>query len=401
MHQQTIKITPSTFWVGANDRETDLFEGLWSLPRGIAYNSYLILGEKTVLIDTVKASFMGEFLVKVQTLLAGRPLDYLIINHMEPDHSGSISILRHLYPNMQLVGNIKTIDMAKAFYDITSGIVEVKEGSTLDLGDRQLQFAMIPMVHWPESMITYDTTEKVLFSNDAFGGFSALEGGIFDDEVDMSYYESEILRYFANIVGRYSSATQKAIEKVRALDLKVICPSHGPILRSKPMDVVNLYDKWSKHETEEGVVIVYGSMYGNTKKMTDTIARTLAEEGIQKIIIHDASRSSLSFMVRDIWRFKALVLGSCTYNTELYPSMASLCRTLTNKMMKNRLLGLCGSYSWSRGALAELQAFASRGEWELIEPSIECKSSPNEEDRAQCVVLAQNLAKAMRKDSAL
>ena len=399
MHKM-ISITPSIYWVGMNDRETDLFEGLWALPRGVAYNAYVIKGQKTALIDTVKSCFMGEYLDKIETVLQGAPIDYLIINHMEPDHSGSISLLRKIHPNVKLVGNAKTIDMIKAFYGISENLIEVKEGDTLDLGDHKLLFAMIPMVHWPESMVTYDTTEKVLFSNDAFGGFTALEGGIFDDEVDMAYYESEILRYYANIVGRYSSSTQKAIAKVRTLDLKTICPSHGPILRSNPWQVVNLYDKWSRHETEEGVVVAYGSMYGNTKKMTDAIARTLSEEGIRKIIIHDVSRSSLSFMVRDIWRFRGLILGSCTYNTELFPPMGNLCRTLTNKMMKNRLLGLCGSYSWSRGALAELQAFAAKGEWELLEPSIESKSYPTDEDLDQCVALGKNMAEALKRTNA-
>lgn len=397
--QKIISVTPSIYWVGMNDRETDLFEGLWSLPDGVAYNAYVVKGEKTALIDTVKSSFMGEYLGKVEAILEGSPIDYLIVNHMEPDHSGSISLLRKIYPNIKLVGNAKTIDMIKAFYGIDENLLIVKEGDVLDLGGHTLLFSMIPMVHWPESMVTYDTTEKVLFSNDAFGGFTALEGGIFDDEVDMEYYESEILRYYANIVGRYSSSTQKAIAKVRTLDLKTICPSHGPILRSNPWQVVNLYDKWSRHETEEGVVVAYGSMYGNTKKMTDAIARTLSEQGIRKIIIHDVSRSSLSFMVRDIWRFRGLILGSCTYNTELFPPMGNLCRTLTNKMMKNRLLGLCGSYSWSRGALAELQAFAAKGEWDLLEPSIESRSNPTFEDIEQCVELGKSMAEALRRTS--
>lgn len=395
--RKIISITPSIYWVGMNDRETDLFEGLWSLPHGVAYNAYVVKGQKTALIDTVKSSFMGEYLDKVEAILQGEPIDYLIVNHMEPDHSGSISLLRKIHPNIKLVGNAKTIDMIKAFYGIDENLIEVKEGDTLDLGGHKLLFSMIPMVHWPESMVTYDITEKILFSNDAFGGFTALEGGIFDDEVDMEYYESEILRYYANIVGRYSSSTQKAITKVRSLDLKTICPSHGPILRSNPWQVVNLYDKWSRHETEEGVVVAYGSMYGNTKKMTDAIARTLSEQGIRKIIIHDVGRSSLSFMVRDIWRFRGLILGSCTYNTELFPPMGNLCRTLTNKMMKNRLLGLCGSYSWSRGALAELQAFSAKGEWELLEPSIESKSNPTCEDLEQCVELGKNMAEALRR----
>lgn len=398
--QKAIKITDSIYWIGGNDRETDLFEGLWTLPRGVAYNAYLINDSKTAIIDSIKSANFTDYIERLNSVVPpGRQIDYLVVNHMEPDHSGSIRMLKQLYPGMKIIGNKKTIELVNAFYKISDGFIEVKEGDVIDLGRSKLRFAMIPMVHWPESMVAYEMTDKVLFSTDAFGGFSALEGGIFDDELDMSHYESETLRYFANIVGRYSAPTQKAIAKVRALDFKIICPAHGPILRSNPKHVVDLYDKWSRHETEEGVVVVYGSMYGNTKFMTDAIARSISESGIQNVIVHDVSRSNVSFMVRDIWRYRGLVLGSCTYNTELYPPMAHLCRTLSNKMMKNRILGICGSYSWSKGALAELQMFADNGgDWELIEPSVEVKSCPTEEDLEQCRLLGKNVAEAVKKN---
>lgn len=398
MMQQAIKVTDSIYWIGGNDRETDLFEGLWEIPRGVSYNAYFINDEKCALVDTIKADKIAAYLDRLVSIMPkGRTIDYLIVNHMEPDHSGSIAILRKLYPNMKIVGNKKTIEMIGAFYGITDGMVEVKEGGTLDLGTHKLVFATIPMVHWPESMVAYDATEKVLFSTDAFGGFCALEGGIFDDELDMPQYESETLRYFANIVGRFSAPTQKAIAKVRGLDINIICPAHGPILRSNPKHVVDLYDKWSRQETDEGIVIVYGSMYGNTKFMTDTIARAASEAGIKDIIIHDASRSGLSYMVRDIWKYRGLVIGSCTYNTELYPPVASLCRSLKNKMMKGRCLGICGSYSWSKGALTELQQFAAKGgSWKLVEPSFEVKSSPTEADLKLCCALGKNMAEAVK-----
>ena len=396
--QKAIKVTDSIYWIGGNDRETDLFEGLWSLPRGVAYNAYLINDEKTALIDTIKSANLSDYIERLTSIIpAGKQIDYLVVDHMEPDHSGSIRMLRQLYPNMKIVGNKKTIEMLGAFYDIADGMVEVKEGDVLDLGYHKLTFALIPMVHWPESMVSYDVTEKVLFSTDAFGGFSALEGGIFDDELDMAHYESETLRYFANIVGRYAAPTQKAIAKVRGLDLKTICPAHGPIYRTNPWHIVDLYDKWSRHDTEEGVVVVYGSMYGNTKFMTDAIARSLSENGIKNVIVHDASRSNISFMIRDIWNYRGLVIGSCTYNTELYPPVAHLCRTLANKMMKGRVLGICGSYSWSKGALAELQLFAERNSgWELVEPSVEVKSCPTEDDLEQCRLLGANVAQAVK-----
>ena len=398
MIQQAIKVTDSIYWIGGNDRETDLFEGLWELPRGVAYNAYFINDEKCAIIDTIKADKLSAYMERLVSIMPeGRSIDYLVVNHMEPDHSGSISILRKLYPEMKIVGNKKTIEMIGAFYSITEGMIEVKEGDVLDLGRHKLTFAMIPMVHWPESMVAYETTEKVLFSTDAFGGFCALEGGIFDDELDMGLYEDETLRYFANIVGRYSGPAQKAIAKVRALDLKVICPAHGPIHRSNPQHIVDLYDKWSSHQTDEGIVVVYGSMYGNTKFMTDTIARAACEAGVKEVIVHDVSRSNLSYIVRDIWKYRGLVLGSCTYNTELYPPMATLCRALKNKMMKNRVLGICGSYSWSKGALAELQVFAEQGgDWKLVEPNIEVKSSPSAADLELCRLLGKNMAEAVK-----
>ena len=397
--QKAINVTKDIYWIGGNDRETDLFEGLWTLPCGVAYNAYLINDEKTAIIDTIKSNSLSDYIERLSSIIPdSKQIDYLIVNHMEPDHSGSIRMLRHLYPEMKIVGNKKTIDMLNAFYGITENLIEVKEGDILDLGTHRLTFAMIPMVHWPESMVTYDMTEKVLFSTDAFGGFSALEGGIFDDELNMAHYEDETLRYFANIVGRYSAPTQKAIAKVRSLDLKIICPSHGPIHRTNPWHIVDMYDKWSKHETEEGIVIVYGSMYGNTKFMTDAIARAACERGVQNVIVHDASRSNISFIVRDIWRYRGLIIGSCTYNTELYPPVAHLCRTLSNKMMKNRVLGICGSYSWSKGALAELQVFAERGgDWELVEPAVEVKSCPTEADLEMCRLLGRNVADAVMK----
>lgn len=400
--QTAIAVTDSIYWIGGNDRETDLFEGLWALPCGVAYNAYLICDEKVALIDSIKSSNFSDYTDRLTSVMGDdKKIDYLIVDHMEPDHSGSIRMLKQIYPGMKLVGNKKTLEMLEAFYGITTDTIEVKEGDVLDLGKHKLTFAMIPMVHWPESMVTYDMTEKVLFSTDAFGGFSALEGGIFDDELETDYFESETLRYFANIVGRYAAPTQKAIQKVRGLDVKIICPAHGPIYRSNPGHIVDLYDKWSRHITDEGVVVVYGSMYGNTKLMSDAVARSLAENGIQDVVVHDASRSNMSFIVRDIWKYSGLVLCSCTYNTELYPPMAQLCRMLKNKMMKNRVLGISGSYSWSKGALAELQLFAEQGgEWQLVGPAVEAKSCPTKEDLEQCRELGRNMAAAVKAKAA-
>ncbi|HOY26941.1 MAG TPA: FprA family A-type flavoprotein [Mesotoga sp.] len=392
-----IKITDGIHWIGVNDFETHLFEALWPLPKGVSYNAYMIVDEKVVLIDTVKGPYFSTYLDKVKSLLpAGKTVDYLVVNHMEPDHSGSIKVLREAFPEVKIIGNQKTADMLGAFYGLTDNLVVVRDGEELSLGEKRLVFYMTPMVHWPETMMTYEKTTGVIFSGDAFGGFGALNGGIFDDEVDVDYYKDEVLRYFSNIVGRYSAMVQKAFDKLKGVDIKIICATHGPVWRSDPAHIINLYDRWSKQQTEEGVVLVYGSMYGNTQKMMEAVATGLVKGGVEKIRVHNSSTSHLSFIIRDIWRFKGLVLGSCTYNMELFPPMKQLVSAIENRMMVNRNIGVFGSYTWSGGALKELQEFAGKSKCEQVGPVIEAKSSPTAEDIDRCVELGMNMAKAVK-----
>jgi flavorubredoxin len=380
-----------------NDFETHLFEALWPLPKGVSYNAYMIVDEKVVLIDTVKGPYFSTYLDKLKSLLpVGKTVDYLVVNHMEPDHSGSIKVLREAFPEVKIIGNQKTADMLGAFYGLTDNLVVVRDGEELSLGEKRLVFYMTPMVHWPETMMTYEKSTGVIFSGDAFGGFGALNGGIFDDEVDVDYYEDEVLRYFSNIVGRYSAMVQKAFEKLKGVDIKIICTTHGPVWRNDPAHIINLYDRWSKQQTEEGVVLVYGSMYGNTQKMMEAVAAGLVKGGVEKIRVHNISTSHLSFIIRDIWRFKGLVLGSCTYNMELFPPMKQLVNAIENRMMVNRKIGIFGSYTWSGGALKELQEFAGKSKCERVGPVIEAKSSPTAEDIDRCVELGMNMAKAVK-----
>lgn len=394
-----VEVTPSVFWIGENDRETDKFEGLWDLPHGVAYNSYFIDDKKTVLIDTVKNSYMDDYLFRLRQLLGERQLDYVIVNHMEPDHSGSLELLRRLYPEVKFVGNAKTLELLKNFYNVSGGLIEVKEGEVLDTGSHKLTFAFAPMVHWPESMVTYDSTEKLLFSNDIFGGFGAIEGGIFDDETNFDWAITEMMRYYVNIVGRFAAPATKALQKVRGLDLKLICPSHGPIWRTDPNYVISLYEKWSRQETEEGVVVVYGSMYGNTKTASDAIARSLSESGVRKVLVYDISRSNMSYITTNIWKYSGLILSCCTYNMELYPPMAALLRLLENKNMKGRHIGLCGTYSWASAALKEMSGFVdrSKGGWNLLDPRIEIKSHPTSDDLELCCQLGRSMAEAVKQ----
>lgn len=391
-----VPVTDSIFWIGANDHETDLFEAIWPLPFGISYNSYIVMDEKVALIDTVNKNFIPDHIKKIKKILTGgKKIDYLVINHMEPDHSGAVKTLLELFPDMQIVGNAKTADLLKHFYNIEENVKLIKDGDVLDLGKHKLKFFITPMVHWPETMMTYETTSKILFSGDVFGGFGALPGGIFDDEVDMPSVEEETRRYFSNIIGKFSSMVQKALVKLENLDINIIASTHGPVFRTDPGRIVKLYDKWSRHQTETGAVIVYGSMYGNTEKMADAIGRSLAKEKIHNIKLFNISRTHISFIINEIWRYKALILGSSTYNTKLFPLMDSFLNVLEPYRLQNHVLGIFGSYGWSGGALDGLKEFAKKTGLELAEPHVEVKCAPTEENLKECEELGKNIARLL------
>jgi flavorubredoxin len=392
-----IAVCGHIYWVGVNDYETQLFENLWPLPKGVSYNSYIIVDDKIALIDTVKQSFLPNLVSKIEQLLPpGRTLDYLVINHMEPDHSGSLKLFPKLFPQMKIVGNKRTAEFLESYYGITSPLMVVNEGDILDLGHHKLTFYLTPMIHWPETMMTYETTAKILFSGDAFGGFGALEGGIFDDEVKVDYYERETLRYFSNIVGKFSPMVQKALARLKGLDIGTIAAAHGPIWRENPGHIIEQYDRWSSHQTEPGAVIAYGSMYANTQRMAEAVARALAEAGVQEIRLHHASTSHLSYILTDVWRFKGLALGSCTYDNRLFPPLRLLLDFLKDKgAAENRQLGIFGSYGWSGGAVKEIQDFASQGNWTVVEPIVQVKGAPTQETLEQCFILGKNLAEVI------
>ena len=390
---KTLPVAKDTWWVGVNDYETDLFESLWPLPQGVAYNAYVVLGDKTAAIDTVKACFDG-YIDKVKSALGGRPLDYLVVNHMEPDHAGVIGHLKQTYPGLQILGNAKTLPLLREYHGIEEDVIQIKDGENWDLGGHVLSFHTIPMVHWPESMGTFDAATKTLFSNDTFGGYGAHEGGLFDDEKPRERWEDEMLRYYATIVARYSGMVQAALKKLSTLDIANIYPAHGTLFRQNIEQVIARYDRWSKQEAESGVVVVYGSMYGNTRRMAEAVCRGVSEGGVKNARLYDAARSDTSQILRDIWRYKGLVLLGCTYNTLLFPPMDALCSKLINRMLKKRVLGIAGSYSWSKGAVDALRAFAESAKLEKIGPEVEVFAAPTEADLAQCVELGKNVAKA-------
>jgi len=396
--KEPVALSENIYWVGVNDYETQLFEGLWPMPRGISYNSYLIVDDKVALIDAVKQFFLPDLMEKIgQVLPAGKSIDYLVINHMEPDHTGSLKLFPQLFPQMTIVGNKKTAGFLESYYGLTEPVTVVEEGDVLDLGRHKLTFYITPMIHWPETMMTHETTSNVLFTGDAFGGFGALEGGIFDDQIRADYFEYETLRYFANVIGKFSPMVQKAISRLKDMDIGTIAAAHGPVWRRNPGHIIGQYDRWSSHQTEPGAVVVYGSMYGNTQRMAETVARGLAAAGVQDIRLHPASTSHLSYILADAWRFKGLVLASCTYDSRLFPPLRLLVDFLSPKgVSQNRVLGILGSYGWAGGAVKEMQDFASQGDWNVVEPVVQVKGGPTRDTLEQCFELGKNMAQAIK-----
>ncbi len=374
---QVPQITDSIYYVGVNDRMKERFENMWSIPSGVAYNAYLILDEKTTLIDTVDVCYSDIFFHKLDLLLQGRPLDYLIINHMEPDHGGSIGLLRQRYPNLQIVGNKKTFDMLQGFHGITEGLHEVKSGDALRIGKHEFSFLMAPMVHWPEVMFTYEQTQRVLFSADAFGSFGALSGHILDKSIsDHSVYFREMTRYYACVIGKYGSFVKKALANMdkQGIEFDYVCPAHGVVWsREGFAEARALYDRLSTNEVEPGVVILYGSMYGNTEQLADVIAQSLASAGVEKIVCHNVSKSDPSEILADIFRYRGLIVGSPTYCGELFTPIENLLNMVRIRDVKERLYAAFGSYTWAPAALKRLRPFAEEMKWESVSEGMELK----------------------------
>ncbi len=387
-----IVISNKVHYLGTNDRKKSLFENNWPLPNGVSYNSYLISDDKCALIDTLEFGSKDDYLDSIESLLNGKTLDYLIINHMEPDHSSMTGMIISKYPGVKIVANSKAFKMLEAYFGIgKERVYEVKDGDILDLGYHKLKFVLTPWVHWPETMMTYDQTDKILFSCDAFGSFGTLDGAIFDDEINFSFYEDEMRRYYSNIVGKYSHMVQKAFAKLEGVDIRIVCPSHGPIWRTNPAKAIELYDRWSKHESENGVVIVFASMYGNTEKMADYAARLIAEKGVKNIRIFDVSKTHVSFILNEIWKYKSVILGSSAYNSGMHPMMQHLCNELEVLNPKFKNYALFGSYSWSGGGLKALEAFAEKMEWNRVAPSVELIGSPDEDKMQGFIEIAEKI----------
>ena len=387
-------VAKDIYYVGVNDRQKALFENLWPLPGGVSYNSYLIVDDKTVLVDTVDICYSDLFFKRVAKLLNGRKLDYLVVDHMEPDHAGSIRLLRQIYPDVKIIGNKQTFGMLAGYHGITDGLHEVKEGDTLDLGHHKLSFYMAPMVHWPEVMVTYEETEKVLFSADAFGTFGTLDGGVLDTDMDTDRFWSEMTRYYANIVGKYGGPVQRALKKLSGLDIQTICSTHGPVWTRQSGDVIALYDRLSRYEGLDGVTIVYGSMYGHTEQMAEDIATALSDGGVRHIAMHNVSKSHGSYILRDVFNYRGLIVGCPTYSGQLYPEVEMVLSEIKLREVKDRLFSYFGSFTWAGAAVKHLAAYAEAMKWEVVGTPVEQKQGISTEE--QCIALGQAMAERLR-----
>ena len=394
-------VTKDIVWVGASDRRLALFENIFPIPRGVSYNSYVLIDEKTVLLDTVDAGVAGQFFENLEHVLGGRKLDYLVVNHMEPDHCAMIGDIVRRYPEVQLVGNAKTFGMMQQFFgtDFSERAIAVKEGDTLNTGRHTLHFVMAPMVHWPEAMVTYDDADKVLFSADAFGTFGALNGNIFADEVDFDReWLSDARRYYTNIVGKYGASVQALLKKAGGLAIDVICPLHGPIWRENLAYILDKYQKWRTYEAEEkAVAIFYASMYGNTASAADALAGCLAEKGIKNIAVYDVSNAHVSELIGEIFRVSHLVFATPTYNGGIYPVMENLLADMKALAVQKKTVALMENGTWAAVTARQMrEKLSEMKEMTVLDTQVSVKSAMLADQHAELLALADAIAVSMQ-----
>ena len=389
------QISDHVYYVGVNDRKTELFESLWPIPSGVSYNSYLVVGsEKTAIIDGVEVSHALQQIDAIRSVLGDRCPDYLIINHMEPDHSGAIRILRQAFPDITIVGNVQTLAMVKGFYGVADNFLTVKDGDVLSLGDDvTFKFALTPMVHWPETMMTYFAEEKTLFSGDAFGCFGALNGAVVDKAMDTTPYFSEMIRYYSNIVGKYGQFVQRAMAKLKETAIETVCSTHGPVWHDELPKVIDIYDRLSRYEAlDNGVTIVYGSMYGNTERMIEAAADALVEAGVRNISVHNAAKSDLSYILADLFTHAGVIFASPTYSDSIFPPVAAAIEAATLRGLKNREVAVIGEFTWAPMAAKKMGAAIEASEMNLISDPITAKHAPDGAILEKCRALAAALA---------
>ena len=391
------KVTDDLYWIGGSDRRLALFENVYPIPRGVSYNSYVLLDEKTVLLDTVDASISGLFFENLEYVLNGRTLDYLIVNHMEPDHCAVIGDVVRRYPDVKLVCNAKTVPMLKQFFNfpVEDRTVIVKEMDTLCTGKHTFAFVMAPMVHWPEAMVSYDTVDKILFSADGFGTFGAINGNLFADEVNFERdWLDDARRYFINIVGKYGVQVQNLLKKAATLEIKMICPLHGPVWRENLGWFIEKYDTWSSYKPEDrAVMIAYASIYGNTENAAEILASKLADKGVKNIAMYDVSVTDPSVIVSESFRCSHLVFAAPSYNGGIFTKMETVLSELKAHSLQNRTVAIMENGTWAPVAGRQMrEIFAGMKNIELLEEGVTIRSAVKEAQEASLEALAEKIA---------
>lgn len=364
---QPVEIRPSIYWVGVNDRHTELFEGLWPIhDEGVSYNSYLIKDEKNVIIDLASKMSIDELVEQIETIVNLADLDYIVVNHMEPDHSGAIKTILMLAPKVTILGSAKTRDMLQTFYGISERVQVVKEGEEISLGKHTLHFVSTPWVHWPETIMTYETSEKILFPCDAFGGFGALAGTIYDDPiVPLAWYEEQSLRYFVNIIGSFCKPVNTAIAKLKELPISMVAPSHGLVWKNHPERIISLYSQWASYATEPGecgITLLYASMYGNTERMMDVVAQGIIDAGVP-VKIFNAAKTHVSYILPALWLNQGVMVGAPTYEGGIFPDMLRVLEMAHLKHISGRTTAIFGSHAWLGGCQRDFEQLTSEYKW--------------------------------------
>lgn len=395
------KVTDDLYWIGGSDRRLALFENVYPIPRGVSYNSYVLLDEKTVLLDTVDASISGLFFENLEYVLNGRTLDYLIVNHMEPDHCAIIADVVRRYPDVKLVCNAKTVPMLKQFFDfpVDDRTVIVKEMDTLCTGKHTFAFVMAPMVHWPEAMVSYDTVDKILFSADGFGTFGAINGNLFADEVDFERdWLDDARRYFINIVGKYGVQVQNLLKKAATLEIKMICPLHGPVWRENLGWFIEKYDTWSSYKPEDqAVMIAYASIYGNTENAAEILASKLADKGVKNIAMYDVSVTDPSVIVSESFRCSHLVFAAPSYNGGIFTKMETVLSELKAHSLQNRTVAIMENGTWAPVAGKQMREIvAGMKNIELLEEGVTIRSAVKEAQEESLEALAEKIASSLQ-----
>lgn len=395
------KVVEDLYWVGGNDHRLALFENIHPIPRGVSYNSYLLLDEKTVLFDTVDWSICRQFLENVDHVLDGRDLDYLVINHMEPDHGASIEEILLRYPNAKIISTEKSFLLMHQFgFEVDGKTMEVKEGDSMSFGKHTIVFVEAPMVHWPEAMVSFDASNGVLFSADAFGSFGALDGKLFNDEVNFDRdWIDDARRYYTNIVGKYGPHVQALLKKAGTIDIKVLCPLHGPVWRSDLGYLLDKYDKWSRYEPEEqGVMIAYASMYGNTESAAQVLAAKLVEKGVRNVVVHDVSNTHVSELISDTFKFSHIVLASVTYNLGIYPVMHDFLMHMKALNLQKRTVALIENGSWAPKAGSLMKTFLDEEmkQMSILNTEVTMISALNESSGNDLETLAEGIVDSMK-----